>query len=56
MAAGGMVTMDAPNSEVVLIRINDDGTRSLACVDNEAAARKFLSATKSAPAPVKPEN
>ena len=56
MAAGGMVTMDAPNSEVMLVRINDDGTRSHACIDNEAAARKFLSATKSAAAPVKPEN
>jgi hypothetical protein len=56
MAAGGMVTMDAPNHEVVMVRINDDGTRSHACVDDEAAARKFLSATKNAPAPVKPEN
>ena len=56
MAAGGMVTMDAPNHEVVMVRINDDGTRSHACVNNEAAARKFLSATKSAAAPVKPEN
>jgi len=56
MAAGGMVTMDAPNHEVVMVRINDDGTRSHACVNDEAAARKFLSAAKSAAAPVKPEN
>jgi len=56
MAAGGMVTMDAPNHEVVMVRINDDGTRSHACVNDEAAARKFLSAGKSAAAPVKPEN
>ncbi|HEX9459605.1 MAG TPA: hypothetical protein VGA84_10700 [Thermoanaerobaculia bacterium] len=56
MAAGGMVTMDAPNHEVVMVRINDDGTRSHACVNDEAAARRFLSASKSAPAPVKPEN
>jgi hypothetical protein len=55
-AAGGMVTMDAPNHEVVMVRINDDGTRSHACVNGEAAARKFLSAGKNPAAPVKPEN
>ena len=54
--ASGMVTMDAPNHEVVMMRINPDGTRSYACVNNEAAARAFLSAAKSDPAPVKPEN
>jgi hypothetical protein len=56
IAAGGMVTIDAPNHEVVMVRINDDGTRSHACVNDEAAARKFLSAAKSAAAPAKPEN
>ncbi|HXA15550.1 MAG TPA: hypothetical protein VN380_01050 [Thermoanaerobaculia bacterium] len=56
MAAGGMVTMDAPNHEVVMVRINDDGTKSHACVNTEAAARKFLSGAKSEPAPAKPEN
>ena len=56
MDAGGMVTIDAPNHEVVMVRINDDGTRSHACVNDEAAARKFLAAAKSAAAPVKPEN
>lgn len=56
MVAGGMVTMDAPNHEVVMVRVNDDGTRSHACVNDEAAARKFLSVTKTAPAPAKQEN
>ena len=56
MAAGGMVTMDAPNHEVVMVRINDDGTKSHACVNTEAGARKFLSGAKSAPEPAKPEN
>ncbi len=41
--AGGMVTMDAPNHEVVMVRVNADGTRSHACVNNEAAAHGFLS-------------
>jgi hypothetical protein len=53
---GGMVTMDAPNHEVVLMRINEDGTRSHACVNTEAAARAFLSGPKSGTAPVKHEN
>jgi hypothetical protein len=46
VAAGGMVTMDAPNHEVVMVRINADGTRSHACVNDEASARKFLSGAK----------
>jgi hypothetical protein len=54
-SAGGMVTMDAPNHEVVMVRINDDGTRSHACVNDEAAARKFLAATNTA-TPAKKEN
>jgi hypothetical protein len=53
---GGMVTMDAPNHEVVMVRINDDSTRSHACVNTEAAARAFLNGPKNAPAPVKQEN
>ena len=53
---GGMVTMDAPNHEVVMVRINDDSTRSHACVNTEAAARAFLSGPKSGTAPVKHEN
>jgi hypothetical protein len=40
--AKGMVLMAAPNHQVVLVRINADGTRSHACVDNETAARNFL--------------
>ncbi len=40
---GGMVSMAAPNHEVVMVRINDDSTRSHACVNTEAAARTFLS-------------
>ena len=45
--ARGMVMMDAPNHEVVMVRINTDGSRSHACVNNEAAARAFLSGQKS---------
>ncbi len=48
--AKGMVSMAAPNQEVVLVRINADGTRSHACVDNEAAARTFLANQKNAEA------
>lgn len=47
VAAGGMVTMDAPNHEVVMVRINADGTRSRACVNDEAHARAFLAGEKS---------
>jgi hypothetical protein len=54
--ASGMVTMDAPNHDVVMMRINPDGTRSYACVNNEAAARAFLSRAKNDSAPVKPKN
>ena len=46
--AKGMVSMAAPNHEVVLVRINADGTRSHACVDNETAARAFLANQKTA--------
>jgi hypothetical protein len=55
MAGGGMVTMEAPNHEVVMVRINDDGTTSHACVNDEAAARAFLSGAKSTTSPVKRE-
>jgi hypothetical protein len=44
--AKGMILMDAPNHEVVMVRINADGTRSHACVNNEAAARTFLAGEK----------
>ena len=53
---GGMITMDAPNHEVVMVRINDDSTRSHACVNTEAAARAFLAGPKSSTTPVKQEN
>src|SRR5258708_21073906 len=43
VAAGGMVTMDAPNHEVVMVRINHDGTKSHACVNTEPPTRKSLS-------------
>jgi hypothetical protein len=46
--AKGMVSMAAPNHQVVLVRINADGTRSHACVDNETAARNFLANRKNA--------
>ncbi|MDP9362125.1 MAG: hypothetical protein M3P29_11815 [Acidobacteriota bacterium] len=45
--AKGMVMMDAPNHEVVMVRINTDGSRSHACVNDETAARAFLSGQKS---------
>jgi len=48
--------MDAPNHEVVMVRINDDSTRSHACVNTEAAARAFLNGPKNASVPVKQEN
>ena len=48
--AKGMVSMAAPNHEVVIVRINADGTRSHACVDNETAARTFLANQKNAEA------
>jgi len=48
--AKGMVSMAAPNHEVVIVRINADGTRSHACVDNEAAARAFMADQKTADA------
>ena len=44
--AKGMVSMAAPKQEVVLVRVNADGTRSHACVDNETAARTFLANQK----------
>jgi len=46
--AKGMVSMAAPNHEVVIVRINADGTRSHACVDNETAARNFMANQKNA--------
>lgn len=46
--AKGMVSMAAPNHEVVLVRVNADGTRSHACVDNETAARNFMANQKPA--------
>ncbi len=56
VSAGGMVTMDAPNHEVVMVRISDDSTRAHACVNTESAARAFLSGPKSGTAPAKHEN
>jgi hypothetical protein len=44
--AKGMVSVDAPNHEVVMVRVNEDGTRSHACVNTEAAARAFLAGAK----------
>jgi len=56
VAAGGMVMMDAPNHEVVMVRINDDGSRSHACVNDEAAARAFLSAARNGTTPARQEH
>jgi hypothetical protein len=55
VAANGMVMMEAPNHEVVMVRINDDGSRSHACVNTEAAARAFLSTAKSGTTPARRE-
>ena len=56
VSAGGMITMDAPNHEVVMVRINEDSSRSHACVNTEAAARAFLDSPKNATPPVKQEH
>jgi hypothetical protein len=54
--AKGMVTMDAPNHEVVMVRIETDGTRTHACMNTETKARAFLSNTKSStPAAAAPQ-
>jgi hypothetical protein len=53
--AKGMSMMDAPNHEVVMVRINADGTRSHACVNDETAARTFLAGQKSPAATAKKE-
>ncbi len=41
-AADGTVSMDSPVVFVSVIRKNADGTRSIMCVDSEAAAKRFL--------------
>jgi len=51
--AKGMVMADAPNHEVVMVRINADGTRSHACVNDEASARAFLAVPKNPAASAK---
>jgi len=40
--ADGTVMMDSPVVFVTVIRPNTDGTRSIMCLDNEAAAKRFL--------------
>lgn len=40
----GMQIIDNPVSEVLIARRNADGTVSTACVDSEAAARRFFAA------------
>lgn len=52
--AKGMVMIDAPNHEVIMVRIDTDGTRTHACVNTETKARAFLSNTKSSTAVVAP--
>ena len=46
--AHGMIMVDGANTEVVVVRINDDGSHEHACVNTEKAARSFMegSATK----------
>ena len=44
-SANGMEMIDAPNTEVVLLRINSDGSAERACVNSEKAAREFLNDT-----------
>lgn len=53
--AKGMVMMDAPNHEVIMVRVESDGTRAHACVNTETKARAFLSNTKITPAAVAPQ-
>ena len=40
--ADGTVMMDSPVVFVTVIRPNADGTRSIMCLDNEGAAKRFL--------------
>ncbi|MEA2164062.1 MAG: hypothetical protein QOK37_2189 [Thermoanaerobaculia bacterium] len=53
--AKGMVTIDAPNHEVIMVRIESDGTRTHACVNTETKARAFLSNAKATPSAVAPQ-
>lgn len=49
--ARGMSSIKAPNTEVVMVRINADGTRERACVNTEAAAAAFVAGEVAADAP-----
>jgi len=55
VSANGMVSIEAPNHEVVMVRIEADGTRTRACVNEEAKARAFLAGQKSPSASAKKE-
>jgi hypothetical protein len=44
----GMQIVENPVAEVVIARRNADGTVSTACVDSEAAARRFFAAAPKA--------
>jgi hypothetical protein len=46
--AHGMQSVENPFPEVVIAKRNTDGTVSTACVDSEAAARRFFAATPKA--------
>jgi len=49
----GMQTADAPNVEVLVARVNTDGTIATACVGTEEAARDFMSGRKKLAGPEK---
>ena len=53
VAADGMQTADAPNVEVLVARVNGDGTIATACVGTEEAARDFMSGKKKPAGPEK---
>ena len=43
-AANGMIVSGPTHTDVILARIDSDGKLVKVCVDNEAAARRFLNA------------
>ena len=49
--ADGTVMIDSPVVFVTVIRPNTDGTRSIMCLDNEAAAKQFMAPLQNDVAP-----
>jgi hypothetical protein len=44
---GGMIVVEPATAEVVVARIESDGTKVIGCVDNAAAANAFLNTPQS---------